>query len=117
MVLVGLSREQALAYRVRIVEFLRNRLHLELSKSTVQKIRRGVNFVGYRTWKTKRIIRKYSLHKFNRRLKSGDQQAVVSLLGHAKGTDSLPYMLRQVQAAPHSIRIPRTYKRLQEAMT
>ena len=115
MVLVGLSREQALDYKALIVEFLKDRLHLELSKSTIQRVKRGVNFVGYRTWKTKRIIRKYSLYKFSRRLRAGDQQAVVSLLGHAKSTDSLPYMLRQVKAAAHSIKLPRTYKKLQEA--
>lgn len=40
---------------------------------------------------------------------------MVSLLGHAKGTDSLPYMLRLVKAAPASIRLPRTYRKLQEA--
>jgi len=116
MVLVGLSRDQALAYKARIVEFLKNHLHLKLSKATIQRIKRGVNFVGYRTWKTKRIIRKYSLYKFSRRLKAGDQQAVVSLLGHAKGTDSLPYMLRLVKASSHPIQIPRTHKKLQEAM-
>ncbi len=116
MVLVGLSREQALSHKGRIVEFLKTNLHLELSKSTIQRVKRGVNFVGYRTWKTRRIIRKYSLYKFGRRLKSGDQQAVVSLLGHAKATDSLPYMLRLAKGSPHSIRLPRTYKKLQEAM-
>lgn len=113
MVLIGLSREQALAYRGLIVEFLKNHLCLELSKSTIQRVKQGVNFVGYRTWKNKRIIRKYSLYKFNRRLKAGDQQAVVSLLGHAKGTNSLPYMLHLIKTAPQSIYIPRTYKKLQ----
>ncbi|TSA08009.1 MAG: hypothetical protein D4R73_09135 [Deltaproteobacteria bacterium] len=117
MVLIGLSREQALAYRGLIVEYLKTKLHLELSKSTIQRIKRGVNFVGYHTWKTRRIIRKYSLYKFSRRLKSGDQQAVVSLLGHAKGTDSLPHLLRLIKAAPQSIKLPRTYKKLQEATT
>jgi retron-type reverse transcriptase len=117
MVLVGLSREQALAYRGQIVRFLKTKLHLELSKSTIQKIKRGVNFVGYRTWKTKRIIRKYSLHKFSRRLKTGDQQAVVSLLGHAKSTDSLPYLLRLIRAAPHRIEIPKSYRKMQKEMS
>lgn len=112
MVLVGLIREQALACKELIVEFLKTHLQLELSKSTIQRIKRGVNFVGYRTWKTKRIIRKYSLYKFSRRLKAGDQQAVVSLLGHAKATDSLPYMLRLIKTAPCPVKIPRTYKKL-----
>ncbi|MFA5381951.1 MAG: reverse transcriptase domain-containing protein [Candidatus Micrarchaeia archaeon] len=110
MVLVGLSRDQGLFCKALIVDFLNTNLHLELSKSTLQRLKRGVNFVGYRTWKTKRIIRKYSLYKFGRRLKSGDRAAVVSLLGHAKGTDSLAYMLRLIAKAPHSIKLPGTYK-------
>jgi len=110
MVLIGLSRDRALAYRDLIVEYLRNRLHLELSKSTIQRVKRGVNFVGYRTWKTRRIIRKYSLYKFGRKLRSGDRQAVVSLLGHAKGTDSLPFMLGMVKAAANFARLPKSYQ-------
>jgi retron-type reverse transcriptase len=117
MVLVGLSREQALSHKCRIVEFLKTNLHLELSKSTIQRIKRGVNFVGYRTWKTKRIIRKYSLYKFSRRLKAGDQQAVVSLLGHAKATDSLPYMLRLIKTASCPIRVPKSYRKLQKEIS
>jgi RNA-directed DNA polymerase len=117
MVLVGLSREQALSYKGRIVELLKTNLHLELSKSTIQRVKRGVNFVGYRTWKTRRIIRKYSLYKFGRRLKYGDQQAVASLLGHAKATDSLPYMLHLVKTAPCTIRVPESYRKLQKEMT
>lgn len=93
MVLVGLTRSQCLEFREQIVAFLKNELHLGLSKSTIAKIKRGVNFVGYRTWRTKRFIRKYSLHKFQRKAKAENIQSVVSLLGHAKVTNSLPYML------------------------
>jgi RNA-directed DNA polymerase len=114
MVLIGLSREEALAYRALIVEFLKTRLHLSLSKSTIQRIKRGINFVEYRTWKTSRIIRKYSLHKFRRKLRAGDQEAIVSLLGHARATDSLPYMLRLLSGSPHPIIIPKSYKKLQQ---
>jgi len=92
-ILFGLTRNNCLKYRVQIVEFIREKLELELSKSTIQKIKRGVNFVGYRTWKTKRFIRKYSLYKFKKMVKKGKQESIVSLLGHAKRTNSLLYML------------------------
>ncbi|MHB9075791.1 MAG: reverse transcriptase domain-containing protein [Desulfobaccales bacterium] len=111
MVIVGLNRDQAVVCKARIVEFLKTNLHLVLSKSTIQRVKRGVNFVGYRTWKTKRIIRKYSLYKFGRRLKALDRQAVVSLLGHAKGTDSLPYMLRLIKTAPYPVKVPKNIQR------
>lgn len=114
LVLIGLSRPDCLTFRREIASFLDERLHLQLSRSTIQKIRRGVNFVGYRTWQSKRFIRKYSLHKFNRRVKSAHIDAVVSLLGHAKRTNSLPYMLRTVQSINPSLlaQIPKIYERL-----
>ncbi len=116
MVLVGLSRDRALSCKALIMDFLKTNLHLELSKSTLQRLKRGVNFVGYRTWKSQRIIRKYSLYKFGNRLKSGNQQSVVSLLGHAKHTDSLPYMLGLIRASGQSIKLPKTYQKLQREM-
>lgn len=96
-VLIGLSRQQCVECRAVIVEFLRDELHLKLSKSTIARVSRGVNFVGYRTWRSRRFIRKYSLYKFKRVLSRGNHAAVISLLGHASRTDSLRYMRRLVQ--------------------
>lgn len=91
-ILIGLSRAQCIEYRAAIVDYLRGNLHLELSKSTIARVKRGVNFVGYRTWRSRRFIRKYSLFKFKKEVARGNNAAVVSLLGHAKRTDSLKYM-------------------------
>lgn len=96
-ILIGLSRNECLEYKGLIVDFLKNELRLELSRSTIQKVKRGVNFVGYRTWRNKRLIRKYSLYKFKRAVKEGKQASVVSLLGHAKQTNSLKYMLKIIK--------------------
>lgn len=115
MVLVGLSRDQALQCKDKIVAFLREQLRLDLSRSTLQKIRRGVNFVGYRTWRSKRFIRKYSLFKFKRKVRTGDQAAVVSLLGHARRTASLPYMLRLAGKAP-DMALPKSYQKIIKEM-
>jgi len=71
---------------------------LELSKWSIQPARRGVNFVGYRTWRRTRVIRKYSLHKFAARVRRGDDAAIRSLLAHAKGTASHRRMIQRVQA-------------------
>ena len=116
-ILIGLTRGECLECRVRIVEFLRENLQLGLSKSTIQKVKRGVNFVGYRTWKNKRIIRKYSLYKFRKLVKRGKQESIVSLLGHAKRTNSLFYMLFFIKESPNvkTIRIPKSYKRIYNA--
>lgn len=75
---------------------------------------RGVNFVGYRTWRNRRLIRKYSLYKFRRAVKKGDALAVISLLGHAKNTQSLPHLVRTLKETDHaqSLPLPQRVRRL-----
>jgi len=104
--------EQCLACRRWIVEFLRNRLGLELSKTTIQKIRRGINFVGYRTWRALRVIRKYSLFKLRRKVRAGLLASVVSLLGHPKQTQSLRYMLTIIKEQNYALflQLPKSYR-------
>jgi hypothetical protein len=97
-ILFDLTREQCLEYKASIEVFLRDKLHLELSKWTMAKTKRGVNFVGYRTWRRVKFIRKYSLFKFRRAVKKGKGDSVISLLGHAKHSASLPYMMRMLRA-------------------
>jgi retron-type reverse transcriptase len=111
-ILFGLARDSCLICRAQIMNFLREKLHLKLSKSTIQKIKRGVNFVGYRTWQNRRLIRKYSLYKFRRMVKKGKQESIVSLLGHAKRTNSLFYMLQIIKESPNGkdIQIPESYR-------
>jgi retron-type reverse transcriptase len=118
-VLFGLTRDECLRYRVQIIGLIKERLKLELSKSTIQKVKRGVNFVGYRTWKTKRLIRKYSLYKFSKKVKNNQQESIMSLLGHAKQTDSLPYMLSIIKESNkngQNIQIPKNYRPLYNSL-
>mgnify|MGYP003586613770 CR=1 FL=1 len=96
-VLFDLTREQCLDYKDKIEAFLRSVLNLELSKWSIQKTRKGLNFVGYRTWRSSRFIRKYSLHKFRRYVERGKKDGIISLLGHAKQTCSLRYMMDYLQ--------------------
>jgi RNA-directed DNA polymerase len=96
-VLIGLERVQCVSAREQIIEFIRDALSLSLSKSTIQKIKKGINFVGYRTWQTKKFIRKYSLYKFSKKAKQNQLQSIVSIAGHAKYTCSLPYMMRRLR--------------------
>lgn len=113
-VLIGLTREQCICCRQRIIEFLRGELGLELSRATIAKIKRGINFVGYRTWRSCRVIRKYSLYKFRRRVRVGDLAAVVSLLGHACRTQSVHYMLNLIKEVNRALilSLPQSYRRL-----
>jgi len=101
-ILIGITRGQCLEYKRKIVQFLADELGLALSKSTIAKVKSGLNFVGYRTWRSRRVIRKFSLYKFKQKVKEQHWQAVVSLLGHAKNTNSIPYMMGILREAVHT---------------
>jgi retron-type reverse transcriptase len=110
--LIGLTRDECLDLRKIIIEFIKKKLNLELSKSTIQKIKKGVNFCGYRTWRTLIFIRKYSLYRFKNFVKKGKYESMVSLLGHAKRTNSLKYMFRIIKEASYDkdIWLPKGYR-------
>jgi len=95
-VLFGLSRAECIRARKQIEVFIRDNLHLEYSRTTIAGRRKGVNFVGYRTWAGKRFIRKHSLYNFRLALKKRNIESLVSLVGHARRTSSLRHMLQQI---------------------
>jgi len=62
-------------------------------KSGIFEIKQGVDFVGFRTWRYKRLIRKQSLFRVRKTLKKGfNQNRASSFLSHAKDTNSLHYV-------------------------
>ncbi len=95
-VLFGLTKKECIDAKNRIKRFLRDNFNLELSRYTIEHVKRGVNFVGYRTWASRRFIRKHSLYKFRKSLKKGNIESAVSILGHARNTSSLQPMLRLI---------------------
>lgn len=90
-VLIGLSRDSADKCLIDIKEFIADELGLELSRFTLAKIKRGINFVGFRTWKTHKLVRKYAVIKFRRACKFGRFESLPSMIGHAKDTQTLPH--------------------------
>lgn len=97
-ILFDLSREECLAHKATIETFIKAELHLEFSKWSLHKVKNGLNFVGYRTWAAARFIRKYSLHKFKRAVNRGKSDCIISLLGHAKFSNSLRFMIKYLRA-------------------
>jgi len=93
-VLFGITHDYAVECQARIIEFIRDNLNLELSKSTIAPVSRGINFVGYRTWVSKRFIRRHSLYNYRAALRCGKTESAISILGHARHTHSLQHMLR-----------------------
>ncbi len=83
---------------------------LELSKHTIALIKRGINFVGYRTWTSKRFIRNRSLFVFRRALRLGKMDSAVSILGHAKRTHTLKYLITTIKEKYHDLQLPKAYR-------
>lgn len=112
MVLIGLGREEALKAKAAIEIFLRENLGLEYSHWSLVKVRRGVNFVGYRTWASHRLIRKYSWRKFKRAVARDKDEVAWSIIAHAKdtaSTDAMGACIRQNEAMYQ--RLPEAHKR------
>lgn len=97
IVMIGLTREEAYELKDRCVEFLRTHLKLELSKWRIAKLKTGINFCGFRTWKTHRFMRKRSLHNLSRRLKQRRFVSVASIMAHAMHSSSYAHMLKLVR--------------------
>lgn len=112
-VVFGWSRQQCDDALARVRVFLAQHLNLELSRTTIQPLARGINFVGYRTWRSTRFIRKHSLRSFTRSARRGRMASVVSILGHARHTGSLRHLLTTLKEHFHdlSVRLPQTYRR------
>ncbi len=110
-VLFGLTREALLICKARIVEFI-GALKLELSKSTLARVTRGINFVGYRSWVGGRFVRRHSLYTFRQSIKRGLMESMVSVLGHARRTHSLQHMLRVTKEQHHALyrQLPKIYR-------
>lgn len=108
-ILIGLNKQQLVTYKNKLVLFLHSKLKMTLSKWRISTISKGINFVGYRTYKKYRLIRKYSLYNFTKKLKQQKQQSINSLLGHAKRTSSIKLMLYKILKT--NLSIPTNYLR------
>lgn len=96
-VIFGLqSREHATHLLKKIKEFLEATLRLDLSKYTIAPSSRGVNFVGFRTWKRTKFIRRHSLHNFSKSMKRENVESMVSSLGNARHSASHKHLCRRI---------------------
>ena len=98
-ILIGLTKYQAINYRFLIVNYIKEHLNLELSKFHRAKIKTGANFVGYRTWQHKKLLRKRSIYRFSTALKRKDYAALISMIGHAKHACNYTNMTKQMEEA------------------
>lgn len=96
MVIIGVSREEAIRVKDEVEAFVKRELCLEYSHWMVSKIKRGINFVGYRTWKSVKFVRKHSMYKFRKAIKKSKIESIISLIGHAKGTATCAYFRKML---------------------
>lgn len=62
-------------------------------KSKIAKIKQGVDFVGYRHWKDKKLVRKQSLFRIRKCIKKGaNENQIASFYAHSKSTNSAEYI-------------------------
>lgn len=107
VVLVGDNKADLQQVQQRIGEFLYERLRLALNpKTAIFPEDQGVGFLGYRVWRTHRLLRQTSIRKMRRKLRAfmlrycegaitqeKIQQSVASWIGHAKHAET--YTLRK----------------------
>lgn len=103
MLLVGFETyTQAVNVKNKIEHFVNTELKLELSKFSIQKIKRGVNFVGFVTFQDVKFLRKFSIKKFKKYIKHHKKLLpnIISILGnsrHSSNRNSLIWLfLRQL---------------------
>ena len=84
----------------RINQHLRHFPHHEkyaLSRYTIAPVSRGLNFVGFRTWRKTRFVRRHSMHNFSRSLKRNDIPSIVSIMGNARHSASYNHFCRRIK--------------------
>lgn len=88
-------------------------LGLSISHYTLQPIRRGIDFVGYRTWASGRFVRPGLLSAIRKDAKKCKIHSIVSRLGHALRTKSFGHIVRHLKENHHALfdRLPQAYRR------
>lgn len=97
IVIIGLSKKECLSLVQNLEQYLKTELKLTFSRVKISPISKGINFVGYRTWQQKRIIRKRSYKTFNKNLRKNKVASLQSCLGHASRTSSYKTLIRRIE--------------------
>jgi len=92
-IIIGTTKEDINICLVSIKEIV-NTLKLKLSRFTIQKINRGINFCGYRTWNRTKFLRKKSIYKFKVVLNKVNVRSIMSCIGHSKPTANYSRLIK-----------------------
>lgn len=88
-------------------------LQLEISHYRLQPVQRGANFVGFRTWRAARFIRKRCLRDYRRNVRAGRIAPAISRLAHARKTHSFAPMMGYALEHNHDLyhQLPQAFHR------
>lgn len=111
-VMLAPDRETGLQWLEAVREHL-GLLGLEISHHSLQPIRRGVDFVGYRTWASGRFVRKSLLSAIRSDARKGALQSIISRIASALRTRSLQHILTYLQEQHRALfdRLPSSLRR------
>jgi retron-type reverse transcriptase len=111
-VIFGWNRARCVAALASIIAFLRDKLQLELSRYSLHKVKRGLNFCGFRTWRSTRFVRKHSLYSFTQAAAHDALESAISIMGHALRTASLRHLLRSLKTSNPALfeQLPAVYQ-------
>lgn len=69
IVILGKTIEELKEIKNKIEEYSLKEMGMKISKYTINPISRGINFLGYRIWKTHKLIRKSSVIRAKKKIK------------------------------------------------
>lgn len=89
-------------------------LGLEISHYSLHPVKRGANFVGFRTWARARFVRPHVISAFRQDARRGNLAGVISRLGHARRTASLNPLLNHLKGHHAELyrSLPESFRRL-----
>ena len=85
-------------------------LGLEISHYSLHPIKKGANFVGFRTWATARFVRPHVVGALRTAARRGNMAGVISRLGHARRTCSFKPLMTYLETKHHDLylRLPKS---------
>lgn len=88
-------------------------LNLEISHHSLQPIKRGVDFVGYRTWASGRWVRPSLISAIRQDARKCRLAPLISRLGHALNTRSFNTIIHYLKDNHHALfdRLPQSHRR------
>lgn len=89
-------------------------LGLEISHYSLHPIKRGANFVGFRTWASARFVRPHVIRAMRTDARRGRMAGVISRLGHARRTCSFKPLMQFLKVKHHDLylRLPKSFNTL-----